>query len=401
MIFYETVVRVYKYKYMKTGVQGGAIDLPSEETGTKDGNEGNEEPSLDAQLRGSIVQEKPNVQWEEVVGLENAKQALLQAVIYPIRFPQLFRGARRPWSGILLYGPPGTGKSFLAKAVATKVDGTFFSVSSADLTSKWVGESAKLVRTMFQMAREAVERDPENRNRVRKPSIIFVDEIDALVAARGEGENESSRRIKTEFLTQLQGVNNDNTGVLFMAATNMPWVIDPAMRRRFDKRIFVDLPRDINSRKHMIKVNLKNELNTLSDLELDKIARQLKGYSPSDISNVVKEALLQPVSELEQARYFCKVEGLGYMACGRDGPNLVKFCTNDQTGQRMLCKQGDTPVELEIGLIDLPVEVGYEVYPRPVSYNDFEVALRKQGSTVDTRTQAQFREWTAEFGENA
>lgn len=142
-------------------------------------------------LSSAIVSEKPNIKWDDVAGLEGAKEALKEAVVLPIRFPQLFVGKRKPWKGILLYGPPGTGKSFLAKAVATEADSTFFAMSSSDLVSKWQGESEKLVKQMFEMAREA------------KPSIIFIDEIDSLCTSRSEGESESSRRIKTEFLVQV------------------------------------------------------------------------------------------------------------------------------------------------------------------------------------------------------
>ena len=132
--------------------------------------------------------EKPNVKWTDVAGLEGAKESLKEAIILPIKFPQMFQGARQPWKGILLYGPPGTGKSFLAKACATECDSTFFSISSSDLVSKWQGESEKLVRNLFEMARE------------KKPSLIFIDEVDSLCGKRKEDEAESSRRIKTEFL---------------------------------------------------------------------------------------------------------------------------------------------------------------------------------------------------------
>lgn len=172
-------------------------------------------------LSGAILTEKPNIRWEDVAGLDAAKEALKEAVILPIKFPQLFdKGNRKPWRGILLYGPPGTGKSYLAKAVATEANSTFFSLSSSDLVSKWMGESERLVKQLFAMARE------------NKPSIIFIDEVDALCGTRGDGESEASRRIKTEMLVQMDGVGHDSSGVLVLGATNIPWQLDSAIRRR-------------------------------------------------------------------------------------------------------------------------------------------------------------------------
>ena len=131
-------------------------------------------------------------------------------------------GSRKPWKGILLYGPPGTGKTFIAKACASEMDGcTFFSVSSSDIMSKYVGESEKIVKCLFQMARK------------EKSSIIFIDEVDSMAGNRSDGENESSRRVKTEFLVQMEGVSNQENRLLVLGATNLPWELDPAIRRRF------------------------------------------------------------------------------------------------------------------------------------------------------------------------
>jgi vacuolar protein-sorting-associated protein 4 len=171
------------------GDKGGSKELKKKKSDKDEGDEENKK--LEDALSSAIVTEKPNVHWDDVSGLEMAKEGLKEAVILPIRFPQLFDETRQPWRGILLYGPPGTGKSYLAKACATECEGTFFSVSSSDLVSKWMGESERLVKQLFKMARD------------KKPSIVFIDEVDSLCGSRSEGENDSTRRIKTEFLVQM------------------------------------------------------------------------------------------------------------------------------------------------------------------------------------------------------
>jgi vacuolar protein-sorting-associated protein 4 len=194
----------------------------------------------------------------------------------------LFDETRKPWRGILLFGPPGTGKSYLAKACATECEGTFFAVSSSDLVSKWMGESEKLIKQLFKMARE------------KKPSIIFIDEVDSLCGSRSEGENDSSRRIKTEFLVQMQGTGTNNDGVLVLGATNVPWELDNAIRRRFQKRIYISLP-DSTARAGIFKIRSGNTKSNLTDQDYSNLGDESEGYSGSDLANVVNEALMLPV----------------------------------------------------------------------------------------------------------
>mmetsp|Transcript_3468 Transcript_3468/g.4647 ORF Transcript_3468/g.4647 Transcript_3468/m.4647 type:complete len:385 (-) Transcript_3468:59-1213(-) len=282
-----------------------------------------ENDKLRSSLEGAIVSEKPNIKWSDVAGLEGAKEALKEAVILPVKFPQLFTGKRRPWKGILLYGPPGTGKSFLAKAVATEADSVFFSVSSADLVSKWQGESEKLVRNLFEMARE------------NSPAIIFIDEIDSLCGARGEGENESARRIKTEFLVQMQGVGHSHDGILVLGATNLPWALDPAMRRRFEKRIYIALP-EAAARTVIFKLNVGDTPNDLTEHDYKKLGATSDGFSGSDVAVVVREALMLPLRECQKAKFFRKdnegfyVPVKEYPACPYCPMKLHGSCPNNK-----------------------------------------------------------------------
>jgi vacuolar protein-sorting-associated protein 4 len=249
-------------------------------------------------LSSVINTESPNVKWDDVAGLAGAKESLKEAVILPIRFPQLFQGKRKPWRGILLYGPPGTGKSYLAKACATEAESTFFSVTSSDLVSKWLGESEKLVATLFAMARES------------KPSIVFIDEVDSLCSARGDGESESARRIKTQFLTEMDGVGSDMDGILVLGATNLPWGLDKAMLRRFERRVYIPLPAEQAVRADMVKINVGTTGNDMEEAHWQEVGAGTLGYSGADMNILVRDAMMEPIRELQTAIAFKTITGV-------------------------------------------------------------------------------------------
>ncbi|GAA5937110.1 AAA family ATPase VPS4 [Sporobolomyces koalae] len=305
-------------------------------------------------LSSAILSETPNVRWEDVAGLEAAKESLKEAVILPIKFPHLFTGKRTPWRGILLYGPPGTGKSYLAKAVATEAKSTFFSVSSSDLVSKWMGESERLVKQLFAMARE------------NAPSIIFVDEIDSLCGTRGEGESEASRRIKTEFLVQMNGVGNDTQGVLVLGATNIPWALDVAIKRRFEKRIYIPLP-DPAARSKMFHLNIGTTPCQLSQSDYRALAEKTDGYSGSDLAVVVRDALMQPVRKVLSATHFKEVV---VPVEDSDPPRTTKKLTP--------CSPGD-PAAQEMTWNDIGTD---DLLEPPLTYTDFLRAVQSAKPTV-------------------
>ncbi|KAL4189019.1 hypothetical protein AMTRI_Chr08g163420 [Amborella trichopoda] len=321
---------------------GDAAVATKAKTKPKDGEGGDgedpEQAKLRAGLNSAIIREKPNVKWSDVAGLESAKQALQEAVILPVKFPQFFTGSR-----IHL----------------------FSSVSSSDLVSKWMGESEKLVSNLFQMARESA------------PSIIFVDEIDSLCGQRGEGnESEASRRIKTELLVQMQGVGNNDQKVLVLAATNTPYALDQAIRRRFDKRIYIPLP-DVKARQHMFKVHLGDTPNNLTEIDFENLARRTEGFSGSDISVCVKDVLFEPVRKTQDAMFFVKSASDMWMPCGPKQPGAVQT-----TMQELAAK----------GLASL-------ILPPPITKTDFDKVLARQRPTVSKTDLEVHERFTKEFGE--
>ena len=242
------------------------------------------------QVCNEVIDSSASVAWEDIAGQEAAKRLIQEVVVWPMMNPDIFKGARAPPKGILLFGPPGTGKTLLGKAIASNIDASFFAISASSLTSKWIGDGEKMVKALFAVAGWMA------------PSVIFIDEIDSLLSARkSEGEHESSRRLKTEILVQMEGCDpaSSTRKVLLVGATNRPEELDEAARRRMPKQMYIPLPCE-KARKEMVLRVLGpggSIAAQLSDADIEKIVEKTDGYSGSDMKNLIQEACQGPIRE--------------------------------------------------------------------------------------------------------
>jgi transitional endoplasmic reticulum ATPase len=226
-----------------------------------------------------VFVEVPNVQWDDVGGLEAIKQELIEAIEFPIRYKEAFaKLGAKPIKGILLYGAPGTGKTLLAKAAATQTGVNFISVKGAELLSRYIGESEKAIRQIFKVAKQAA------------PSLIFFDEIDAIAPKRNSGESGVSERVVAQFLAEMDGIE-ELTGVVVLAATNRLDMIDDALLRsgRFDLRLEIPLPNE-HARAEIFKIHLKHK--AVQQVALQKLARETDGCSGADIEFICRRAAM-------------------------------------------------------------------------------------------------------------
>eukprot|EP00474_Spongospora_subterranea_P001489 CRZ01947.1 hypothetical protein [Spongospora subterranea] len=245
--------------------------------------------SLRSVIEDEIIHMRSGISMNDIVGLDQIKRAIYEAVVLPRLQPELFQGLRKPSKAILLFGPPGNGKTMFAKAIASEIESTFFSISSSSLTSKYLGQGEKLVRTLFDVAQE------------RQPSIIFIDEVDSVLSTRGSSsEHEASRRLKTEFLIRFDGVgSNPDDQILIIAATNLPQELDEAVLRRFARRFYIGNPEPAARRYLIISLLEKNRhVHDLSKNDIQEVVKLTDGYSSSDITELCKEASMWPIREL-------------------------------------------------------------------------------------------------------
>ncbi|KAF5302153.1 hypothetical protein FQR65_LT19123 [Abscondita terminalis] len=283
-----------------------------------------------------VVPGTMGVTWKDCVGLRVCVDLLKEAVVYPLLRPELFTGLVTAWKGILLYGPPGTGKTLLSKAVACETKTMFFNVTSSGFVHKYRGDSEKMLRVLFEVAR------------LHSPSTIFIDEIDALANCSSDIQHDASRRFKAELLIQLDGILRDDDKIFVLATTNRPWDLDAALLRRFEKRILVDLPNE-ESRSEILRHYFSGSGYKFNDVEFDEMAKNCVDFSGSDIKNLCREACMAKL------------------------------------------RQGIRKVENKLVRIE-------DLHLNPPCFEDVLVAVKKIRPVTNLRIQEKYLKWRDEFG---
>jgi vacuolar protein-sorting-associated protein 4 len=301
------------------------------------------------------------VAWSDIIGMDGIKKLLDEAIRLPKEMPHVFTGNREPIRAVLLYGPPGTGKTLIGKALACESGIPFYSVSSADLISKYVGESEKNVKGLFDMLKSD------------KPCVLFLDEVDAMCGSREES-NQNTKTVQ-QFLTQLNGISNngDMDGIFLLACTNLPWALDEAMRRRLEHRIYVGLP-TAEERAAMLKHYISMNDHSVTNEQFDEIATKYTvNFSASDIRSLCKKAAALATGLILTSTHFVLLPG-----------GCVSPCQENDPGARPL-----TYAQIKNKLL---------IKPPALTYDHMMEELRYPQSTIDMQKLKRYEEWTKTFG---
>lgn len=333
----------------------------SDENEVDDGGDdyrGLKEERVEDNYKGLVLNEKNCVKWDEIFGLGNAKKFLQETVILLQKFQEFFGPDLKPWKTILMYGVSGTGKSLLAKACATEANANFFSVCLRDLILNHLEESERIIRSLFEKAR------------ANTPSVIYIKKIDSLTD--NNPESDLIRRLKTEFLLQMDLLTTNTDSILIISSTSLPWSIAPAIRRRFSRRVYIPLP-DYSSRTQIIAQYTSP--STLTPLQTSKLSKLTDSFSIPQILQLIKSTYSLPTKRSETGTFFMKIQE----------DNKEKF---------KACKEND-PGSIKMNFSEVPI--GCLLYD-PVNFNDFCEVIKFYRPTATVNEMFKFREFTENFG---
>ena len=318
-------------------------------------------------LKEYILKEKFNIKLDEVAGLEKAKEVLKESIINPDKIPTILEKNQNPLKGILLYGFPGVGKTYLAKAIGTVFKGIFLTVFGTTILSKWNSQSKpeRIIKDLFDYAKK------------NKPAVIHLDEIDFITKTNNENDimNDTTRKLKQEFLNQMQNLNSDD-GVVVLGVAQKPWELDPLIMKCFQKNIYITLP-ELNARKKLFELNLKNTSHTLTNEQIEYLAKNTELFSCSDIFELIQEAIYEPIKKCMKKGYFKKIKGMNglewnYIPCEENEPEAIKMKMEEITN---------------------PKEI---LFPK-VNFDDFKAALERAKPSITKEELIKYEKFYKEY----